>query len=61
MPLVSLYSQSPLAGGGYIAVELAGIFAALGSETSLAIRRADGLPLAGFDHMLQEELKKGES
>jgi len=39
-------------GGGYIAVELAGIFAALGSEVSLVIRRE--LPLRGFDGTLRE-------
>lgn len=52
--------QTPaLAGAGYVAVELAGIFASLGARTSLAIRRPGGLPLAGFDSMLQEELRKG--
>ena len=49
-----------MSGAGYIAVELAGIFAALGAATSIAIRRADGLPLAGFDPMIQDELRKGE-
>jgi glutathione reductase (NADPH) len=39
-------------GGGYIAVELAGIFAALGSEVSMILRR--DLPLRGFDHTLRE-------
>jgi len=39
-------------GGGYIAVELAGIFAALGSEVTLVIRRE--LPLRGFDGTLRE-------
>ncbi len=39
-------------GGGYIAVELAGIFAALGTRVSLVIRRE--LPLRGFDATLRE-------
>ena len=39
-------------GGGYIAVELAGIFAALGSEVSLIIRREQ--PLREFDGTLRE-------
>ena len=39
-------------GGGYIAVELAGIFAGLGSQVSLVIRR--DRPLRGFDDSLRE-------
>jgi glutathione reductase (NADPH) len=39
-------------GGGYIAVELAGIFVALGSEVTLVIRRDK--PLRGFDGTLRE-------
>ncbi len=39
-------------GGGYIAVELAGIFAALGSETSLVMRGSRAL--RNFDAMLGE-------
>ncbi|MCB1741260.1 MAG: glutathione-disulfide reductase [Gammaproteobacteria bacterium] len=42
-------------GGGYIAVELAGVLAALGAETELVVRR--DLPLTSFDTMLREELK----
>eukprot|EP01098_Paradermamoeba_levis_P002820 TRINITY_DN1338_c0_g1_i1.p1 TRINITY_DN1338_c0_g1~~TRINITY_DN1338_c0_g1_i1.p1 ORF type:complete len:457 (-),score=171.81 TRINITY_DN1338_c0_g1_i1:124-1494(-) len=41
-------------GAGYIAVELAGIFAALGSQTSLVIR--GDRPLRTFDQMLQDSL-----
>ena len=41
-------------GGGYIAVEMAGIFRALGSDVSLFIRR--DLPLRGFDTALREAL-----
>src|SRR3954470_22041200 len=37
-----------IVGGGYIAVEFAGIFAALGSEVTLVIRKAQ--LLRGFDH-----------
>ncbi|MBK7251790.1 MAG: glutathione-disulfide reductase [Gammaproteobacteria bacterium] len=41
-----------LVGSGYIAVELAGIFAALGSRTTLVLRH--GHVLRGFDAMLAE-------
>ncbi|MEM9112520.1 MAG: glutathione-disulfide reductase [Myxococcota bacterium] len=41
-------------GAGYIAVEMAGIFNALGSDVSLLIRHAS--PLRSFDPMLQENL-----
>jgi glutathione reductase (NADPH) len=41
-----------VSGGGYIGVELAGIFAALGSKVTLLLR-GDGL-LRGFDAMLRE-------
>jgi len=41
-------------GAGYIAVELAGMLAALGSEVTLAIRHASAL--RNFDPMLQERL-----
>lgn len=41
-------------GAGYIAVELAGIFNALGSEVTLLIRREQ--ILAGFDSMLRDTL-----
>ncbi len=43
-------------GSGYIAVELAGIFAALGSETSLVLRT--GAALKQFDAMLGESALK---
>ena len=39
-------------GSGYIAVEFAGIFAALGAEVDLVFRQP--LPLRGFDHDLRE-------
>ncbi len=41
-------------GAGYIAVELAGLLNALGSETHLIIRKAD--PLREFDDILRETL-----
>jgi glutathione reductase (NADPH) len=41
-------------GSGYIAVEFAGIFAALGAEVDLVYRQP--LPLRGFDHDLREAL-----
>ncbi len=41
-------------GGGYIAVEFAGMLAALGSRVSIIFRRE--LPLAGFDEDLRREL-----
>ena len=43
-----------IVGGGYIAVEFAGIFAALGSEIDLVFRQP--LPLRGFDVALAEQL-----
>ncbi|MBS0559014.1 MAG: glutathione-disulfide reductase [Proteobacteria bacterium] len=43
-----------IVGGGYIAVEFAGIFAGLGAETHLVYRQP--LPLRGFDHDLREGL-----
>ena len=43
-----------LVGSGYIAVELGGVFAALGSETTILVRR-DGV-LRSFDSMLRDEL-----
>jgi len=39
-------------GGGYVAVELAGIFAGLGAKVCLVLRR--DLPLRGFDQLLRE-------
>jgi len=41
-------------GAGYIAVELAGVFYALGSETHLLVRKEK--PLRGFDDMLSDTL-----
>jgi glutathione reductase (NADPH) len=52
--LESLPSRVAIVGGGYIAVELAGILQALGSRISVFIRR-DRL-LRGFDSMLAAEL-----
>jgi glutathione reductase (NADPH) len=43
-----------LIGGGYIAVEFAGIFAGLGAKVDLVMRQK--LPLAGFDEELREAL-----
>jgi glutathione reductase (NADPH) len=43
-----------IVGGGYVAVEFAGIFAGLGAETHLVYRQA--LPLRGFDHDLRTGL-----
>ena len=43
-----------LVGSGYVAVELAGVFNALGSETTVLVRK-DGV-LRSFDMMLREEL-----
>lgn len=43
-----------VAGSGYIAVELAGVFAALGSDTQLVIRK--DRVLRSFDAMLSDEL-----
>jgi glutathione reductase (NADPH) len=41
-------------GAGYIAVELAGVFHALGSDTHLLVRKEK--PLRGFDNMLSDTL-----
>lgn len=43
-----------IVGAGYIAVELAGVFYALGSETHLVVRKEK--PLRGFDNMLSDTL-----
>jgi len=43
-----------IVGGGYIAVEFAGIFRGLGAEVDLVIRQP--LPLRGFDHDLRSGL-----
>jgi len=45
-----------LVGSGYIAVELSGVFAALGSNTTVLVRK-DGV-LRGFDEMLRDEQHK---
>lgn len=44
-----------IAGSGYIAVELAGVFNGLGSDTTILVRK-DGV-LRSFDKMLREELE----
>ena len=43
-----------IAGSGYVAVELAGVFNALGSDTTIVVRK-DGV-LRSFDSMLSHEL-----
>lgn len=43
-----------MVGGGYIAVEFAGIFLGLGAEVEMVFRQH--LPLRGFDHDLREAL-----
>lgn len=45
-----------IAGSGYIAMELSGVFRALGSETTVLVRR-DGV-LRSFDAMIREEQEK---
>jgi glutathione reductase (NADPH) len=50
----SLPAKSAIVGGGYIAVELAGILNALGSDTSLVLRR--GRALRDFDDMITDAL-----
>jgi glutathione reductase (NADPH) len=52
--LPSLPKRVVIVGGGYIAVEFAGIFAGLGAETHLVYRQP--LPLRGFDHDLRTGL-----
>lgn len=60
LEMMELPRRIVIVGGGYIAVEFAGIFNGLGSEVSLVIRR--DLPLRGFDEdvrvALTEELTK---
>ena len=46
-----------MVGGGYIAMEFAGIFAGLGAEVHVVFRQH--LPLRGFDHDLRECLAEG--
>ena len=50
----SLPRKSVIVGGGYIAVELAGILNALGSDTSIVLRR--GRALRDFDDMISDAL-----
>ncbi len=52
--LPHLPKRVAILGSGYIAVEFAGIFAALGAEVDLVYRQP--LPLRGFDHDLREAL-----
>jgi glutathione reductase (NADPH) len=52
--LPALPRRVTLVGGGYIAVEFAGIFAALGAEVDLLFRQR--LPLRGFDHDMRQAL-----
>jgi len=52
--LDALPHKVAIVGSGYIAVELAGVFSALGSQVTIFVRR-DGL-LREFDSMLGEEL-----
>lgn len=54
LDLPALPSSIAILGGGYIAVEFAGIFAAAGVDTHLIFR--DVLPLRGFDRGLRETL-----
>lgn len=50
--LEKLPPRVAVVGGGYIAVELSGIFAALGAQTTLIVRRTS--VLRGFDPMIGE-------
>jgi glutathione reductase (NADPH) len=43
-------------GGGYIAVETAGVLQALGSEVTLVLRGAE--PLKGFEALLRRRVKE---
>ena len=52
--LPELPKRITLVGGGYIAVEFAGIFAGLGAEVDLLFRQH--LPLRGFDQDIREAL-----
>jgi glutathione reductase (NADPH) len=52
--LPALPRRVTLVGGGYIAVEFAGIFRGLGAEVDLLFRQR--LPLRGFDHDMREAL-----
>ncbi len=55
--LPELPERVTLVGGGYIAVEFAGIFAHLGAKVDLVYRQM--LPLRGFDQDLREGLADG--
>jgi glutathione reductase (NADPH) len=46
--------KAVVVGAGYIAVELAGIFHALGTETTLMVRHNE--PLRNFDQLIRETL-----
>lgn len=48
--------RAAVVGAGYIAVELAGVLAGLGTETSLVVRRH--APLRDFDPVIQEGLQE---
>jgi glutathione reductase (NADPH) len=52
--LPTLPKRIVIIGGGYIAVEFAGIFAGLGSQVDLVMRQT--LPLRGFDEDMREGL-----
>jgi glutathione reductase (NADPH) len=52
--LPSLPKRVLMVGGGYIAVEFAGLFRGLGAEVDLVFRQH--LPLRGFDQELREDL-----
>ncbi|PZQ16901.1 MAG: glutathione-disulfide reductase [Ancylobacter novellus] len=55
--LAELPRKIVIVGGGYIAIEFAGIFSGLGSEVTL-VHRGDKL-LRGFDEDLRDEVKLG--
>ncbi|SEO89498.1 glutathione-disulfide reductase [Aquisalimonas asiatica] len=48
--------RAAVVGAGYIAVELAGVLAGLGTETTLLVRRH--APLRNFDELIQEGLQE---
>ena len=54
--LDSLPTSIAIVGGGYIALEFAGIFNSLGVDTHLIIRKRP--PLRGFDHDIREFMLK---
>jgi glutathione reductase (NADPH) len=54
--LPQLPQRVTLVGGGYIAVEFAGIFRGLGAEVDLLFRQR--LPLRGFDHDIRDALNQ---